>query len=411
MWLISDKSVKLGVSILGSAIVAKYAGIQGFGMINYCLSVAGIFVALSTMGSDHINVSEITKTEVSKRDNLFYSMLTVRLSWSAIITIVSASYFFFFLEEEYRLSAYLFLPQIFLTSLLLINSRLYAENRYKLVSQIGIASSLFALLIRFLFIRWEIPYVYITILYSAELAFLLYLIFTIGGNGFVNLLRHLRRTRFDYKYLKLCLPTAVSTALVTFYLRIEFFAIESIYNDKNLLGIWSVVSFFNVPWTILSASILTIFNNRLAANQQTNQASYDTAMMKLLRYMLAAAFASYLINIVSANILIVAMFGKEYRPASELVWITSLSIIPVYMGSVQELWIAHFRKTKVVLFKVLLGIPLSILSILLFTKMFGFKGVAIAMVVSYFCTAIFFNAFLAKPFFKLQLRSLFLWKT
>ncbi len=100
------------------------------------------------------------------------------------------------------------------------------------------------------------------------------------------------------------------------------------------------------------------------------------------------------------------MFGQEYKSIQSIILVSSFSLVPLFMGSVQEIWIAHHQKTSIVLKKVIIGIPISAALFVIFIKYSGIHGASIAMATSYYTTAFAINYYFDNNFFKLQLRAI-----
>jgi Na+-driven multidrug efflux pump len=121
--------------------------------------------------------------------------------------------------------------------------------------------------------------------------------------------------------------------------------------------------------------------------------------------LLVSVFAS-LFNSLIALVVVPVLLGDEYREIHGVVWIASLTIIPLFLGAVQEVWIAHQKTTSIVLKKVIVGLPLSFVLLYVFIATWGLKGAAFGMVVSYFVTAVVLNYFFVRNFLVLQLRGI-----
>ena len=50
MWPITQNIITLLVSMLVSAIIARYLGTEGYGLVNYVVSVVTLFTSFSTLG-------------------------------------------------------------------------------------------------------------------------------------------------------------------------------------------------------------------------------------------------------------------------------------------------------------------------------------------------------------------------
>jgi O-antigen/teichoic acid export membrane protein len=122
--------------------------------------------------------------------------------------------------------------------------------------------------------------------------------------------------------------------------------------------------------------------------------------------MFLASIIAALLNIVVAVAIVPLLLGEKYIAIKEVIWIASVALIPLFMGSVQEVWIAHQRTTSIVLKKVIIGLPISMGFLYLFITSYGLHGVAFGMVASYFTSAIIMNYLYDRRFLRLQLSAI-----
>ena len=170
-------------------------------------------------------------------------------------------------------------------------------------------------------------------------------------------------------------------------------------------GVWAAAMMFVIPWQMVSNSILTMVNVDLAKHNVSNQ-NYHLNMIKIIRLMMLISVVAITINILISQSLVLYLFGKKYQGIEEVIYIASFSLIPLFMGSVQEIWVAHQMNTSLVLKKVIIGLPISLILIYLLGSEYGLSGIAYSLVISHLITAIFINYFLDMDFFKLMKASL-----
>lgn len=171
--------------------------------------------------------------------------------------------------------------------------------------------------------------------------------------------------------------------------------------------LWSMVCLL-LFWVAMGwhgVSHRNVLNRRLAITIG-EEADYERRLIKLLRWMFLLAATAAIINCAVVAVLAPLLLGPKFNEVAPIVFITSLSFLPLFSGTVQDLSIAHRRNTGTVLKKVLVGLPISAALYYLIVPTYGLRGAAVAMVLSYFCTAILLNIVLDKQFFRIQLRAL-----
>jgi len=175
---------------------------------------------------------------------------------------------------------------------------------------------------------------------------------------------------------------------------------------KEAAGIWAAAMMFIIPWSMFISASLPVINRHLAIRQKNDISNYETGVVQLIRWAGLLASGFMVINWFCIKWLVGPLLGQRYLSAGPVAIICTLVIFPLFMGSAQEVWIAHQRTTSVVFKKVLIGLPFSACAIWIGASYYGLIGAAVSMFVSYILTAILLNIFLDRPFFILQLRAI-----
>jgi O-antigen/teichoic acid export membrane protein len=119
------------------------------------------------------------------------------------------------------------------------------------------------------------------------------------------------------------------------------------------------------------------------------------------------SIAISIIIITSSSSLIEIIFGEKYLPSIEVLQIHSLTIIPVFIGSLSHLWLVNENKGLVVIWQTLCGVLSNIILNYYLIPIYGSIGAAISTTFSYFISAIFCNIFVCKKLLRIQLNALF----
>jgi O-antigen/teichoic acid export membrane protein len=87
-WLTFEKIFRMGLSIIVSAMVARYLGPEKFGMMNYAISFVGLFQALNTLGLDSVVVRNLVANK-SNAGKYLGSTLFLRLLGTIVMILTS----------------------------------------------------------------------------------------------------------------------------------------------------------------------------------------------------------------------------------------------------------------------------------------------------------------------------------
>lgn len=403
-WMLVEKLLRVLIGAVVSAAVARHLGPEAFGSLAVSIGIVSIAIAAANMGADHIHVSEFAQRQGRKRAAYLGSGLLARLIWSLFCLFV---FLVAMLWQGLSHRSILFILSLGIPISLfnILAGEIQGRGAFGTYSILSCVSIAFGAFLRVAGIWYEAPLEFFALMVVAEAACMSILLLGWYHHTGPNSLLSLRATRsLLASYFKMCIPTALSATLVVLYLRFELFLVNELIGT-TAAGIWSAALMFTVPWGMVAATILPVANRRLATTLGEG-ATYENRLVTLLRWMLLLAATAAIINCTLVAILAPLLLGPEFNEVAPIVSITSLSFIPLFSGSVQDLSIAHRRTTGTVLKKVLVGLPISATLYYLFVPTYGLRGAAVAMVSSYIVTAVLLNIILDKPFFRIQLRAL-----
>lgn len=75
--MLSEKIIRLALSVVTSALIARYLGPQGFGELNYYIALLSIAIVLSSVGFNRIIVRDV----VQSRDNVEEQNVIIQLPY------------------------------------------------------------------------------------------------------------------------------------------------------------------------------------------------------------------------------------------------------------------------------------------------------------------------------------------
>lgn len=404
IWLILEKASRVVSGLFVTAAVARYLGPESYGTLTVVLGAVAVFAAGASMGAEQINTAELSTRNPSDSMAFLSSAITARIIWA---TFCLAS-FLMLLSIAPTSNNYLYIMAaslIPMSAFSIIANKIQADGDFAKYSQIGCVSILISAVVKIfgIFIKSQITYFIAAAVIESVIAISMFTWWVLKKNQLPlkNLLPDWSVSR---EYFRLCLPTAISAVLVAIYLRLELFIVTSLL-DKKAAGLWAGIMMFITPWSMVAASILPIANRHLS-QYGVGMADYETKIVHLIRFMLIVSILAAFLNVVAVSFVVPIILGDEYVEITGPLWIASVALIPLFMGSVQEIWIAHQRTTSIVIKKVIIGLPISTGSLYLFVNKFELYGAAFSMVFSTFSTAIVMNLLYDKNFIRLQLNAI-----
>lgn len=104
------------------------------------------------------------------------------------------------------------------------------------------------------------------------------------------------------------------------------------------------------------------------------------------------------------------LFGSEYASGSSVLAIVVFTNLFINMGVAQSLWILNEGKSKISLYKTIVGAVVCLIGNFILIPHFGIIGAAISAVLAQVSSTILANVLLSRQIFILQIKSLILIK-
>lgn len=405
IWSIAERGFRLLSGFLLYAILAKYIGVKDFGALNLVTGVIAILSTLIYMGADNYNLYRIKDNK--NLDVFIGSILVVR----SVVFFILFGILFFALKNFPDIRSYTLVLSVtmFFAIFSVFIQYIQSQGGFVLFSKLSCISLFFGAAIKVfgIYTNQSLLFFICAIVLENLILTLLVLLYS---KGFYYVVYCIKKTTYDscVKYLRLCLPLAISSFLVAIYFKSEIILISKYLGVINT-GYWGVLMISLVPWSMLTSALSPIMNYTLS-KQDVFTDKYNTSLVKILRMSLCIAIFGCLFNIVFSQLFLTSLFGNIYEKSKTITIIAALAIIPIFLGSIQDISIAHRQKTGIVLKKVLLGLPLSILLFFVFSYIYGLNGAAISLVLSYFITSVFLNIFFDRYFFDVTVKAVCFWR-
>ena len=395
-WLLLERILRVASGVLLSTAVARHLGPASYGTLALAIGVVGVAGAAAAMGADHINLARLAQRPES---GFLASAFAARLAWSSVCALIVAGIAAVVWPDQWALHLVL-CGTVLATAPAVFTQQMYADNQFSTVSLLGIAAVGLAAVARLagVMLDFGLPW-------FAACAVLEPAVLVLATAAWTW--RHGRwrppEATVDaaLRYWRLCLPTLASAVLVAVYFRLELLVVDTVLGAQAV-GTWSAAMMFILPWNMVSAAILPVVNRRLGL-VATDNAAHARTMVRLVRAMLLLALACAAANMLAVQLAVPLLLGVRFADAVPVATIASLALVPLFLGAVQDVWLAQRGRNAVVLRKVLVGIPLSVGLLWFGAYRAGLAGAAVAMVVSYMVTAIALNALLDRDFLKIQL--------
>jgi O-antigen/teichoic acid export membrane protein len=404
-WMLLDRLLRIVISVLVGAWVARHLGPDLYGELAYVLALLALFYAACSLGLDGPVVRDITQ-DSQQATTVLGSAFGLRLAagmvgWVAaiamvvalrpddslaftMVAIVGATLLFnpaevvdLWLQSQgksrlsvpFRLVAYVVIALVKI-GLILTNAPLWAFAAAALLDM-----ALVAVALLWVYRLWPAPGLW-------------------QWDGACAL-----------RLLAESWPLMVSALAVGIYMRIDQIMLRELADERQL-GLYSAVLPFSQAWHMVPMTVCASLLPRVSQLQQTDPAQYHRRLQQLFSLMAWAGIAAAGLTALCAPWLVKTLLGSRFDDAVPVLQWHVFSNIFVFLGVAQSVAIVSERTPRRALIKTLSGAVTSLIANYLLIPGWGAVGAAWSAVISYCVSAVVSNAVVAPAAFRMQLRAL-----
>lgn len=354
LWAVSGKIVNLVGSLVLGIIVARYLGVEQYGLMNYVISYVFLFQTLASFGLDSIEVREEAAGKVPI-NTIIGTAFWIKVVFGVICIALSIGTAVVMSEDSYTIGLVaLYSSYIVFNSFIVIRNYFTSlvQNKYIVLSEIfrtfvgiGIKLTMWAMDCS---LTW----------FVAAFAFDHVLL----AGGYISSYRHkigrLKDWRFSLPYAKFMLkesfPLLLTNAAVIIYQRIDQVMIGSMVGKADV-GYFSVAAKFVEVMIFIPATIAHTISPILV---QMLDKSREVYIVKAQQYLNITVWVSILCSIgvsVISYWIVLYTFGTEYLPAAAILQVLSFKMVSVALSNGGGIMVIVERLQKWVFFRDVLG--------------------------------------------------------
>ena len=379
-----DKVLRLGTNLFVGLWVARYLGPDQFGILSYAVSVVALVAALSTFGLQGIVVKEMLRSPNSLQ-RVFASVFTIKLILGSLA--ISIIYLGARLDNEIDSNELLVL--ILASGMVfqcfdVVEHYFQSQIQGKFTAVVAMTSLLISSGAKVALICWggEVYHFAVVILLEQVMLLIGYVVVFIlksthgVGIFFKASLQEIRNL------LSLSWPLALSSIMVTVYLKIDQVMIHQMLSERDT-GLYSaavkVSELLNFIPVTVAASLFPAILNAKKRNEQV----YLNRIQGLMDLFATFAVLLTFLLIIFSSVVMVGFFGEDYRDSVPLLQWHVGSTLFVYLGVVGGKWYLSENYQKIAMCWTVIGAVINILLNLILIPKFGTIGAAVSTLVSY----------------------------
>lgn len=341
--LIADKGLRVLVSLLTTAILAREMGPVQFGAFYYIISIVSLFHVFGIMGMDTIGVREMARW-TGPPSVLLSSIFRIRMNGTLVGLTGALVYGYIFVPEYFKL---FWVGLLSLIALPLDTGELYFQSKLQVLTSLIIRFSVFLIgsMVRLLLAFHDASLFFFILSWAAESALLsgfLYLRFRLSQSHFIW--QRMPKTPATQRLLASGFPLVVFAFAGFFAVKADTFFIGSFYPKLDIgvygLAVRMIELIYILPLALATGTI-PVFSDQ-------NPSSYDnnsSRIQDLLTFSTWVGIASALAILFIGPKVVQLIFGEQYLASIQVLRIYALALPVVFSGTIRNsIWIAYNKE-------------------------------------------------------------------
>ena len=409
-WLFADRILRMGVGLFVGVWVARYLGVQQFGVFNYATAFVALFSTLSTLGLDAIVVRSIVR-EPEKRAEILGTAFWLKLLGGIAALVLAVSCIMVVRHDDsLTISLVAVLSsvgifQAFDTLDLWFQSQV--QSKYTVIAK----NTAFAItaLVKVFLISTHAPLIAFAWSGLGEVGLgVIGLMITYKISGYSPWLwswsLSLAKT-----LLKESWPLILSGLTIMIYMRIDQIMLGQMVGDKAV-GLYSAATRISEVWYFIPMAIASSVSPAIYAAKEVSEALYYQRIKQLIRMLVLISLVISVPMSFMSSTLITILFGNGYAEAGQILAIHIWASVFVFMGVATSPWFIAERLTEFSFHRTLIGAIVNVVLNFYLIPKYGGVGAAISTLIAYAFAGFFVHSIhpITRNIFYLQLKALLL---
>ncbi len=406
-WLFFDQILRMGLGLVVGVWVARYLGVQQYGLFSYAYAFVTLFGPIANLGLDNLVIRDIVSNP-SCKEEILGTTFRLKLLGGVGSLLLAVSCIFWFRQDDpvtlglVAIFATIGIFQAFDTIDLWFKSQV--QSKYTVIAK----NTAFFLvtLVKVALILIQAPLL--------AFAWVKFLELGLGAVGLVIVYKlkgfsiWLWRWSFSAArdLLKESWPMIFSGFAIMIYMRIDQIMLGQMAGDAAV-GIYSAATRISEVWYFIPGAISSSVSPSIYAAKQTSESLYYRRIGQLNRLLTMLSLAIALPMTFLSGTIITTLFGNDYAAAGSVLAIHIWASLFVFMGVATSSWFIAEGLSQVGMYKTVIGGISNVLLNLFLIPAYGAIGAAIATVISYAFAGFLMNGIhpKARKIFQIQIRS------
>jgi len=380
-WLLSERVLRMVVSLFIGIYVARYLGPERFGLLSYTLSFVWLFSSLASFGLDEILVRELVKSP-EQRNNLLGTVFWLKVCGTLVMGTTIALVLKYTVEDQ---QTYWMIALITFGFLFQATNVVDFYFQSQVQSKFAVRAQAIQLILTSLFkiyLVWNqaelIWFAFALMLDQAVVAVLFLLVYhwKIGWFPFFSF-----RWKQAKKLMRDAWPLIFAGMVVSVYMKIDQVMLKEML-DVKAVGVYAAAVKLCEAWYFLPTALIASLFPAVIEAKIKSKTLYDKRVQNLYDLMVWSSLAVALPTTLLADWVILILYGTDFQEAADVLRIYIWAGVFVTLGIASSKWLIAENLQRYLFLRTILGALLNVGFNLWLIPIYGIKGAAIATLVA-----------------------------
>jgi len=407
-WLITDRLLRIPVSILLSVLMVRYLGPAESGLWNYALAFASVFGILAGLAQEQVIVHRLV-TVPDRQGEILGSSFLLKFAGGLVSVPLSLVFCLLWGPSDPLSPVLVTLASVgfLFGSLTVLDCWFQAE----LLSRVPVfwknVSFVLFSAVKFALLFFRFPLVFFALANLGEL----FLGFVLVGRSFIRRGISLRLWKADREITRSILleglPLFASSFAIVVYTRIDVVMLGMALGDATV-GIYSAAVRLGEAWCFIPSALAASALPVLSALKNESRVNYVAELSRVIRHCVQAGLVLAISVSVFSPSIIKLLYGSEFADSAQILSIYMWAVLFIFVGIGSLPYFTAEALQKYTLYRTLAGMAVNVTLNLLLIPVYGAKGAAVATVITQAVASYGFNAVnkQTRELFRIQTKAL-----
>lgn len=383
-WLLSEKILSMGFTLLTSVFVARFLGPENFGVLSYFMAVMALVVPFCSLGLNALLTHELVKYP-NRALEIMSTALSMRLCACVVISLILVLCIYFSIfsfENSLAISLTFFAVANIFSALQVIDFWFQAKVASKYVAKIRFIVIVLFSLIKLLLVYAKVGvnlFMLVLVIESLAVSLGYFLYYVKKGGRF-----SFKAVNFQYgniliKKSKWLILSGVASIV---YLKIDQVMLAQLSTSSEV-GVYSVASKLSEVWYFFPIALVSSFFPTLIKLKQLSEVKYFAKLQSICDALFISALLLAITISYFSKLLVDFLFGVGYEQSSIILSIHIWAGLFVFMRALLSKWLIAENLLKFSLVTHGLGAVMNIAINWLVIPEYAGVGAAWATLISY----------------------------